>query len=263
MSVPRVNTDADWDLAMADISPPASPLATPLPPITVEATASPSLVAREAVETTRVEVEVTQAAVADPEAAPAGGCGVFSACSTCGERVRAAAKALKQELLVLYYASQDPRVGCLPRLLVGIALAYALSPLDLIPDFIPVIGVLDDLILLPALLWLALKLIPKPVLAAARKRAETEPLRLGQHRNAAVAFLIIWLMSFLATAAILIEKWPLARAHAPAIYALAVLCFLAFAMAGIYSESARARDFVQRVCCCKRRTALAEPLLPA
>jgi uncharacterized membrane protein YkvA (DUF1232 family) len=75
---------------------------------------------------------------------------------------------------------------------VSMALAYALSPIDLIPDFIPVIGLIDDLIILPALLWLAIKCIPEDALAEARRRAEQEPLRLSQTWGVAVVFLLIW-----------------------------------------------------------------------
>lgn len=57
-------------------------------------------------------------------------------------------------MLALFYASQDPAVGWAPRVIAAFVLAYALSPVDLIPDFIPVLGILDDLILLPGMIWL-------------------------------------------------------------------------------------------------------------
>lgn len=65
-----------------------------------------------------------------------------------------AANQLKRSVLALFYASQDPSVGWAPRVIAAFVLAYALSPLDLIPDFIPVLGILDDLILLPGMIWL-------------------------------------------------------------------------------------------------------------
>ncbi|KAA6416528.1 MAG: putative membrane spanning [Trebouxia sp. A1-2] len=74
-----------------------------------------------------------------------------------------AAKQLKTSVLALFYASQDPAVGWAPRVIAAFVLAYALSPVDLIPDFIPVLGILDDLILLPGMIWLAVKLIPDSV----------------------------------------------------------------------------------------------------
>lgn len=63
----------------------------------------------------------------------------------------------------LYLASREPQVPGLARLLIVVALAYALSPVDLIPDFIPLLGYLDDLILVPILLWLAIRMVPAPV----------------------------------------------------------------------------------------------------
>ena len=88
--------------------------------------------------------------------------------------LKAAVKRLKRESTALYYASLDPATGCLPRLVIGVALAYLLSPLDLVPDFIPVLGFLDDLIVVPILIWLAMRLIPAEVMAAARERADAE-----------------------------------------------------------------------------------------
>lgn len=66
-------------------------------------------------------------------------------------------------MLALYYALHDPRTPLLSKLVPWLVLAYALSPLDLIPDFIPVLGYLDDLLLLPLGLWLSCKMIPAEV----------------------------------------------------------------------------------------------------
>ncbi|MEF2280059.1 DUF1232 domain-containing protein [Deinococcus sp. YIM 134068] len=95
-------------------------------------------------------------------------------------RLRALARRLKADLLALSLAARDPRTPWPARMIALLVLAYALSPLDLIPDFIPVLGLLDDLLLVPAGLWLALRLIPPPVLAEARKRAAAHPARLGR-----------------------------------------------------------------------------------
>jgi uncharacterized membrane protein YkvA (DUF1232 family) len=65
----------------------------------------------------------------------------------------------------------DPRTPWLPKVILGFAVAYLLSPIDLIPDFIPVLGHLDDLILIPALVWLALKTVPKEVITDCREKA--------------------------------------------------------------------------------------------
>lgn len=83
--------------------------------------------------------------------------------SGCWPRFKAAVKQLKRDVLALYYAVHDPRTPLLSKILPWLVLAYALSPLDLIPDFIPVLGFLDDMLLLPVGLWLSVKLIPKEV----------------------------------------------------------------------------------------------------
>ena len=88
-------------------------------------------------------------------------------------RLRDWARALKLELRALYFVVRDPRTPWYAKALAGAVLAYALSPIDLIPDFIPVLGYLDDVILVPLGIWLALKLVPGEVLAEARARAAT------------------------------------------------------------------------------------------
>ena len=68
--------------------------------------------------------------------------------------LKKAAKQLKYNVLALHYATLDPNVGWAPCVIAAFVLAYALSPMDLIPDFIPVLGILDDLLLLPGMIWL-------------------------------------------------------------------------------------------------------------
>jgi uncharacterized membrane protein YkvA (DUF1232 family) len=110
-------------------------------------------------------------------------------------RLRNRARLLKAETLALALAATDRRTPWLARLLVLAAVAYALSPIDLIPDFIPVLGWLDDLVLLPLLITMAVKLIPPPVLAEARTRAGgalARGKRLGWW--AAAVILGVWLL---------------------------------------------------------------------
>ena len=102
------------------------------------------------------------------------------------------ARALKQDSFALYYAARDARTPWYAKLLAGAIVAYAISPIDLIPDFIPVLGLLDELLLLPAAIWLALKLVPEPVLAVSRRRAEAA-LERPTSRTAAVVIVLVWI----------------------------------------------------------------------
>jgi CubicO group peptidase (beta-lactamase class C family)/uncharacterized membrane protein YkvA (DUF1232 family) len=89
-------------------------------------------------------------------------------------KLRERARRLKAETLALYLAARDRRTPWYARLLVAAIVAYALSPIDLVPDFIPVLGYLDELILIPLGIMLALRLIPQAVMAEARERARAE-----------------------------------------------------------------------------------------
>lgn len=107
-------------------------------------------------------------------------------------RLSAWARAFKQQTLVVYFAARDPRTPLLVRILAVLVAAYALSPIDLIPDFIPVIGYLDDLILLPLGIALIVKLTPPDVIQAAKERAETLSERPTSYGAAAIV-VVIWL----------------------------------------------------------------------
>lgn len=86
--------------------------------------------------------------------------------------LKAVAARCQREIGFYRAVLNDPRTPRGARWLLGLALAYAVSPVDLIPDFIPVLGHLDDVLLVPLLIWLALRLIPKDVLAEHRSRSE-------------------------------------------------------------------------------------------
>ena len=85
-------------------------------------------------------------------------------------RLRSSMKAFRRELKVYQLVLKDDRVPKPAKWLLGIAVAYALSPIDLIPDFIPVLGYLDDLVIVPALVFLALKMIPPGVVEDCRRQ---------------------------------------------------------------------------------------------
>ena len=109
------------------------------------------------------------------------------------DRLREAARRLKRELTALVFVARDPRTPWYAKLLLAIVLAYAASPIDLIPDFVPVVGYLDDLLLLPLGIWLALRLIPPQVMIDARARADDRATRSRTDYRAAVVIVLIWL----------------------------------------------------------------------
>ena len=88
-------------------------------------------------------------------------------------QLREAASALKRDALTLWIAARDPRTPPAAKLLAAAVGAYALSPIDLIPDFIPVLGLLDDLIIVPLGVWAVIRFVPAPLLAEFREEAAT------------------------------------------------------------------------------------------
>ncbi|MGH8570450.1 MAG: YkvA family protein [Gammaproteobacteria bacterium] len=95
-------------------------------------------------------------------------------------RLAEVAQGLKREWEVYRRVLGDARTPWLPKLLLGLAVGYALLPFDLIPDFIPVIGHLDDVIIVPVLVILALKLLPGGILDDCRRQCLTDPKPTGQ-----------------------------------------------------------------------------------
>jgi len=82
------------------------------------------------------------------------------------------ARKLKMEVYSLYFAYRDPRIPWYAKLFIAVVVAYAFSPIDLIPDFIPVLGYLDDLLLIPLGVTLAIKMIPDSIMDEARKKTQ-------------------------------------------------------------------------------------------
>jgi uncharacterized membrane protein YkvA (DUF1232 family) len=105
------------------------------------------------------------------------------------------AKLLRSETHALYLAYKDPRVPWYAKVLMAAVIGYALSPIDLIPDFIPVLGYLDDLIIVPTGVFLALKMIPKEVLEECRQRAKSEPTSSKTKWIAAFVIVSVWLVT--------------------------------------------------------------------
>jgi uncharacterized membrane protein YkvA (DUF1232 family) len=112
---------------------------------------------------------------------------------------REQARKLKQDVVAIALAMRDPRVPWYAKALGACVVAYALSPIDLIPDFIPVLGYLDDLVLVPLGLLLLLRLIPAPVMAEHRAAAAELAQRPVSYAGAA-AIIVIWLAALALTA---------------------------------------------------------------
>lgn len=105
------------------------------------------------------------------------------------------ARALKRDVVTLWFAYRHPRMPLHGKILAVAIVAYAFSPIDLIPDFIPVLGYVDEVILLPVCIWIVLKLTPQPVLEDARAQAQAwMDARRPKPRNyiAAAVFVLLW-----------------------------------------------------------------------
>jgi uncharacterized membrane protein YkvA (DUF1232 family) len=118
-------------------------------------------------------------------------------------RLKAWARGMKRDTLALYLARRDPRVPRLAKALAMFTAAYALSPIDLIPDFIPVLGYLDELIILPLFIYLTIRLIPPDIMVELRAQAD-QHLSENRPRNmtGAVVIVLIWL-----SIAVLLVYW--------------------------------------------------------
>jgi len=114
-------------------------------------------------------------------------------------RLKQRARALKNEAFAVYLAARDPRTPWYAKALVFFVVAHTFSPIDLIPDFIPVLGYLDDLIITPAGLWLALRLIPAEVLVEARATAAGQDIGRSVGTIGAAIIVLLWIVGLSAT----------------------------------------------------------------
>ncbi len=109
---------------------------------------------------------------------------------------KAKSKQFKTEVVALYLASKHPGTPWYAKVLAALIIGYALSPIDLIPDFIPVIGYLDDLIIIPAGIALLIKIIPRDILEECRAKAQSDVLnRKSKNWVAGVIIVLIWLLA--------------------------------------------------------------------
>jgi uncharacterized membrane protein YkvA (DUF1232 family) len=114
------------------------------------------------------------------------------------EGLKARARALKREAYAIYLAARDPRTPWPVKALIFFVVAHTFSPIDLIPDFIPILGYLDDLIITPGGLWLVVRLIPPEVLAEARSAAAAREVEKGMGRVGAALIVLIWILAAVA-----------------------------------------------------------------
>ncbi|MES2026864.1 MAG: YkvA family protein [Pseudomonadota bacterium] len=109
--------------------------------------------------------------------------------------IRKWAKRIKRDVIVLWFARKHPETPFLAKVVCVVAVVYALSPIDLIPDFIPILGYIDDVLLVPALIWLAVRMLPPHVLADCRVQADdwiTKYAKKPKSYAGAVLVILIW-----------------------------------------------------------------------
>jgi uncharacterized membrane protein YkvA (DUF1232 family) len=121
-------------------------------------------------------------------------------------RIKTWARSLKRDVHAIYLASRDPRVPWYAKALAIAVAAYALSPIDLIPDFIPVVGYLDELFILPLGIWFVVRLIPDEVMVEYRARANEAGQR-PTSRAGMAAILLLWAVGALMLGWFLYAWW--------------------------------------------------------
>jgi uncharacterized membrane protein YkvA (DUF1232 family) len=110
------------------------------------------------------------------------------------EKLKSRARALKNEAFAVYLATKDPRTPWYAKAVAFLTIAYAFSPIDLIPDFVPILGYLDDLFIVPAGIALAVRLIPPEVLAEARGKVATSGLDRSVGYIGMVMIVVMWII---------------------------------------------------------------------
>jgi uncharacterized membrane protein YkvA (DUF1232 family) len=113
------------------------------------------------------------------------------------EKLKARARALKTEAYAIYLAARDPRTPWYAKALIFFVVAHTFSPIDLIPDFIPILGSLDNLIITPGGIWLAVRLIPPEVLAEARAMAVTRGVDRRVGVIGATTIILVWILALI------------------------------------------------------------------
>lgn len=120
-------------------------------------------------------------------------------------KLQSKARALKKEAYAIYLAARDPRTPWYAKLLIFFVVAHTFSPIDLIPDFIPILGYLDDLIITPGGIWLAVRLIPTEVLEEARAMASAQSVDRRVGIIGMGIILIVWILAIIWGAIIILR----------------------------------------------------------
>lgn len=108
-------------------------------------------------------------------------------------------KVLNSEVQTLSIAFGDKRTPLIAKLVIGLTVGYFLSPIDLIPDFIPIFGALVDIIIVPMLIWLAIQLLPQAVLQDSRQKAKDNPIKFSKNNWIfGSIFIMIWILTLIA-----------------------------------------------------------------
>ena len=119
------------------------------------------------------------------------------------EKLKSRARTLQADIQALVVAFQDPRTPWAARGMIALVVAYALSPIDLIPDFIPVLGYLDDLILVPVGITLAIRMIPPQVMADSHKAAQQDGSAKSLGMLGAGIIVLIWILAIIVLASLI------------------------------------------------------------
>lgn len=119
------------------------------------------------------------------------------------EQLKSRARALKNEAFAVYLAAKDPRTPWYAKLIAFVTIAYAFSPIDLIPDFIPILGYLDDLFIVPAGIALSIRLIPAEVLAEARETVASQSVERSVGYVGAGLIIFMWIVILIGVIALI------------------------------------------------------------
>ncbi len=111
-------------------------------------------------------------------------------------RIKEKTKKLKTDIFALYFAYKDPRVPWYAKILILLLLGYLVSPIDLIPDFIPVIGYLDDLLIFSLTIYILIRLIPKEVFQECKDKASNEQIKIKSKWPITFLIIVIWIVVF-------------------------------------------------------------------